>query len=396
MQWITSKYEGVRYCEHKSRRHGRNADRYIVIRYRISGKRIEEVIGWTSQGASLERAAELLGILRQNHRTGAGPQTLKEMRAAEKEKRERAAAANIPDSFAALFELYLESAKVHKSSWRNDQEIFRYRLKSLHQMPLPDISPAVMTQLRDTLSKTYAPASVRHALALVRRVWRWAAVQYAPAWDAAVLTDPLRGVRMPIVKNQRLSYLTPAEVQTLLNWCASHDPIMHDVIMLAVYTGMRRSELARLKIGHINTKVRIISIVDPKSGVTLETVTFPAHLDKMLQSRIKGRKNSAYVFPSAITDGPMHNLSVRFAKAAQAVGLNEDIPSPHYIATLHTLRHTFISWAVIQGIDLRTVQEMARHRSFDMTLRYAHLAPRACHDAVNQLPKVAGSHPVAD
>ncbi|MDP6559800.1 MAG: tyrosine-type recombinase/integrase [Candidatus Binatia bacterium] len=51
----------------------------------------------------------------------------------------------------------------------------------------------------------------------------------------------------------------------------------------------------------------------------------------------------------------------------------------------HDLRHTFASRLIMAGVDLRTVQELMRHKTITMTLRYTHLSPSHTLDAVNKL-----------
>lgn len=51
----------------------------------------------------------------------------------------------------------------------------------------------------------------------------------------------------------------------------------------------------------------------------------------------------------------------------------------------HTLRHTFASRLVSEGVPLNVVQELMGHSTITMTMKYAHLAPSELHSAVNIL-----------
>lgn len=52
--------------------------------------------------------------------------------------------------------------------------------------------------------------------------------------------------------------------------------------------------------------------------------------------------------------------------------------------TWHTLRHTFAARLVMRSVDIRTVQELMRHSTILMTMRYAHLSPGHLLEAVNK------------
>jgi integrase len=66
-----------------------------------------------------------------------------------------------------------------------------------------------------------------------------------------------------------------------------------------------------------------------------------------------------------------------FDAAVEAAGLKN--------FTWHCLRHTFASRLVMAGVDLRTVQELMGHKTIQMTVRYAHLAPQHRLAAVQRL-----------
>jgi integrase len=67
-----------------------------------------------------------------------------------------------------------------------------------------------------------------------------------------------------------------------------------------------------------------------------------------------------------------------FESAKKLAGLGKDV-------VFHSLRHTYISRLVMAGVDIRTVQELAGHRTITMTMRYAHLGPEHKKRAVARL-----------
>ena len=71
-----------------------------------------------------------------------------------------------------------------------------------------------------------------------------------------------------------------------------------------------------------------------------------------------------------------------FEDAVSAAGIQD--------FTWYCLRHTFASRLVMAGVDLRTVAELMGHKTIQMTMRYAHLAPAHQRSAVERLVSFQG------
>jgi integrase len=146
-------------------------------------------------------------------------------------------------------------------------------------------------------------------------------------------------------------------------------------IEFACYTGLRRSELERLRwrdvgldSGHLT--VRNDELGTTKSGAE-RRVPIVGKAEEILLN-LQDTDNPSptdFVFTSGAgrpLDG--HYVSKRFRRYRKLAGLPDEI-------CFHSCRHTCASWLVIKGVSLYVVKEVLGHSSIEVTQRYAHLAP---------------------
>jgi integrase len=101
---------------------------------------------------------------------------------------------------------------------------------------------------------------------------------------------------------------------------------------------------------------------------------------------LEKRKKSRYVFLRTPGHGAKDGEEVRSPRA-----WFEDAVEEAKIENLtwHDLRHTFASRLVMAGVDIRKVAELMGHKTIQMTMRYAHLAPEHKLEAVKRLAAFA-------
>jgi len=198
------------------------------------------------------------------------------------------------------------------------------------------------------------PATVNRELACLKCIFN-KAIEWGKATD-----NPVRKVKLLRENNQRMRYLEKEEAQRLIANCSDH---LKPVVIVALNTGMRRGEILNLKWKDIDINQNLIYLMDTKNGDKRE-VPMNEFIKKTLIS-IPKHPDSPYIFCNG-KGTPYYNLRKSFAGALEKSGITD--------FKFHDLRHTFASQLVMSGIDLKTVQELLGHKSFDMTLRYSHLS----------------------
>ena len=180
---------------------------------------------------------------------------------------------------------------------------------------------------------------------------------------------PRKSTKLPAVMSAR-------EIKALIDGVKN---IKHRTIIMLLYsTGMRLSEIARLKITDIDSKNMRIKVVQGKGAKDRYTILSEAVLLELRAYYII-YKPKEYLFNGSRPGGPMsmRNIQHLVQKALAQIGLD----SKNY--TVHTIRHSFATHLVDNGTDLHTVKELLGHSNLQTTMRYLHLTSTRIQGIVN-------------
>jgi integrase len=279
-----------------------------------------------------------------------------------------------PIKFHEFAKEFLEWARVnHKASSRT-RELSNMRSleeafnnKNIHEITTWDIERWKVKKKGEV-----KPATVNRELATLKsmlsKAVEWGKIKESPTRKV----KPLKGV------TKRLRYLMPDEVQRLISNCSDH---LKPIVIVAVHTGMRKGEVLSLRWEQIDFEKGIITLVDTKND---QRRYVP--MDETVKSTLMSmERKSEYAFCGKKPGRPLVWVELSFHNALEKSGI-EDFK-------IHDLRHTFASNLVMSGVDLMTVKELLGHKTIEMTLRYAHLAPDHKMRAVNILDQVMSQNP---
>jgi len=384
-KWHSAKFKGVRYREHETRKHGVKWDRYFVLRYQHEGKRIEEALGWASQGWTEEKAALKLAELKTAAKIGEGPTRLAEKREIEKQRKEALQAEQTRlEKEAVTFETFFKGTYLpHAEADKKERSVTREKglfkvwiAPAIGQYAMKDISPFHLEKLkRDMMTGGQSPRSIEYALSVVRQVFN--AAKRLGIFEGE---NPTAKVKFPKPDNDRMRFLTHDEADSLLNALAKKSTNVHDMTLLSLHCGLRFGEIASLTWQDVDLERGVLTIRDAKAGSRYAFLT--EQTVEMLKNRPHG-KPSDYVFQGR--KGQYDRISLSFFHVVNELKFNEGIDDPRLHVCFHTCRHSYASWMIEEGADLYTVQKLLGHKTNVMTQRYAHLSENKLRGAAQAL-----------
>lgn len=235
------------------------------------------------------------------------------------------------------------------------------------------------------------------------------------AEDGGVVDDPWSGIRLLADDSHTRREFTREELLRLLRAVEEVEGKGGGgewklLFLLGIYTGQRLGDCCTLKWSDVNLVRGIIQLIPRKTRKHMKgvPVTIPIHqaLRETLE-RVKERdgERRVYVLPTLAEwylGGEHWRLSRGLEEIFRRAGIKTSIriegrktATPD--ATFHSLRHSFVSFAVNGGVPLPVVQTIVGHTSNAMTRHYYHENEDVLRKAIAAIPSVGAtveSHPV--
>ena len=240
--------------------------------------------------------------------------------------------------------------------------------KELGHCILSDITPAIIAEYRDKLSKEITRtgkvrssgtvirylAALSHVFTIGINEWGW------------IEDSPVRKVSKPKQARGRIRFLHDDERQRLLVLCKESSNLMlFPVVVLALATGMRQGEIMNLIWNDINLDKEKIILNETKNGEMRVVPLVGLALDVMKEYYKQRRSDTDFVFPS---NKVRKKIDLRFPweKALRDAQIHD--------FRFHDLRHSTASYLAMNGASLSEIADVLGHKSLQMVKRYTHLS----------------------
>ena len=175
--------------------------------------------------------------------------------------------------------------------------------------------------------------------------------------------------------------LTPEEVLLLLE--SAPGPKHKAALAVAYGAGLRLSEITNLKVSDIDSKRMLLRIEQGKGQKDRNGMLSPRLLEVLREWWLIGQPTT-WLFPGRDPLLPISTKQIYRAvrDTAADIGIKKRV-SPH------TLRHSFATHMLEQGVDIRLIQVALGHSKLDTTARYAHVASKVLREMVSPLDRLS-------
>jgi len=271
-------------------------------------------------------------------------------------------------TFTELLDAYIEKVREQRFYQTSLSYFVPFLEKRFEGKILSEIDYKALEDFRDERKKTptqhgtpRSKRTVNIEMSFLRRMFRkgvkWGMVEKNPFENADDLFYR--------ETNRRERALTEDEVRQFIDACPKH---LKPIVITAVYTGLRKSDILNLKWREIDLRKGLIRLEEAKTGKT-RNIVLNSDMMTLLQNL---PAKCQYVFPNR-HGKPFRDIKRSFEASLKKAGIQQS-ENKRYKIVFHTLRHTCVSLLTERGADTAAVKNYVAHASEEMTKYYTHLS----------------------
>lgn len=176
-------------------------------------------------------------------------------------------------------------------------------------------------------------------------------------WNALDIPRAKREIKLPVV-------LAREEVKSLMSVTSNYK---HRAIFMLTYSaGLRISEVSSLRPGDIDSKRMLVRVVQAKGCKDRYSVLSPVALE-LLRMYWKKYRPAVWLFETRRGKAIAHRTIEKvFKNALHKAGIKKEVG-------IHSLRHSFATHLMEQGVALPVIQQLLGHKSLKTTSGYLHV-----------------------
>jgi integrase/recombinase XerD len=195
--------------------------------------------------------------------------------------------------------------------------------------------------------------------------------------------EPDLGKNLRIVKQPQKLPIVLTQEEAALLMEAAPGPKYKAALGVAYGAGLRVSEVAHLRVADIDSNRMILRVEQGKGKKDRNAMLSPRLLE-LLRDWWCVEQPTTWLFPGQDRIQPItaRQLYRVVRDTAVAVGIEKRV-SPH------TLRHSFATHLLEQGVDIRVIQVLLGHTKLDTTARYVHVASKVLRDVTSPLDQLS-------
>ena len=242
------------------------------------------------------------------------------------------------------------------SYYRKAKEITEYFKKPMRQVKIQELRDYLLKYLRQERGLT--EKSVNYYNNVIRFIYD------------VVIDVPINKRQLPLYKGKRRlpKILSYEELNVFFNACENYK---YKTIFMMIYgSGLRISEATNIRVEDIDSKNMRIFVRNGKGERERYTVLPKASLEMLRECyrRYKPNHPEGYMFLNR-KGNPLkvERLRVFFRRYRRKAGISEDF-------IVHSLRHSFATRLVEEGVPLVQVKELLGHSCIRSTMTYVHVA----------------------